>query len=176
MRDSKLISFYRGVGRDDRGRSLADVQRQSQHDLEDVHDYIQWMFPLPERSGANPHAPILTTSDIEEFNSSADLRSALLTSFSIMLMFYGLTLTENAGRMRVVPRSQFQERSRMWLRPGNHNFLRITRILRSLNTLGCQREAAAFFGCLKELYDQNSALIGRTTFGYWEEANRMGRG
>jgi hypothetical protein len=176
MMDSKLVSFYRGVGRDDRGRSLTDVQRQSQHDLEKVHDYIQWMFPLPEPSAANPGAPVLTASDIEEFNTNADLNSALRTSFSVMLTFYGLTLTEEAGRMRVVPGLQFQERSRAWLRPGNHNFLRITRILRCLNTLGCQHEAAAFFGWLKELYDRNSALIGHTTLGHWEEANRMGHG
>ena len=57
--ESRLMAFYRG-GRDDRGRRLEDVLGWDHHQLELVHDYIQWMFPLTERSMAQPSAPVLS--------------------------------------------------------------------------------------------------------------------
>ena len=44
--DSPIVQFYRGNGRDHRGRSLAEIVAWSDAMLESVHDYIQWMFPL----------------------------------------------------------------------------------------------------------------------------------
>jgi len=55
----RLVAFSEGSAPDDRGRFIGDVLRFDDEKLEDVHDFIQWLFPLPERSGANPLAPIL---------------------------------------------------------------------------------------------------------------------
>lgn len=51
-----LIGFYRDGAQDDCGRTLAKILSWPDDRLEAVHDFIQWMFPLPERSGANPAA------------------------------------------------------------------------------------------------------------------------
>jgi hypothetical protein len=170
MPESQLIAFYRGLGPDNSGRYLRDVQQQSLQDLEAIHNYIQWLFPLPEPSAAVPDSPVLTLQDRVEFRKDAGLRAALLQSFAIMLRFYGLELADINGQLRVTPAPSFPGRSQVWLTPHNHNFLRLTRILRSLNQLGCERHARALLEALQDLYERHSAAIGSTTFRYWQMA------
>ena len=84
MTSSRIVSYYRGEGLDDRGRSLREMQAQSLDELEHNHDYIQWLFPLPERSSANPSAPRLSAADIAAFADDAALRENLLRSLSLL--------------------------------------------------------------------------------------------
>ncbi len=52
-----VLAFYRGEAADARGRWWRDILAKSDEWLEATHDYIQWLFPLPERSAFNPDAP-----------------------------------------------------------------------------------------------------------------------
>ena len=170
MADSKLIAFFRGDGRDHRGRLLSHIHQYAFHDLERHHDYIQWLFPLPEPSGANPEAPLLSVEDIAAFKSDESLRKALVQSFELMLPFYGLELMYRDAVVEVVRNANFDERGNFWLMSGNHNFLRISRILQSLSLLGCGAHAVAFLKCLEGIYAQEASTIGDTTLGYWRRA------
>jgi hypothetical protein len=166
------VAFYGGDGRDHRGRSLSDIHAFDFSELEFNHDYIQWLFPLTEPSGANASAPLLSNDDIGRFQSDESLRTRLLRSFELTLTFFGLELADasGAGAISVRRADSFGERSQIWLRAGNHNFLRISRILRSLTLLGCSRYAAAFLECLEGIYAENQETIGNTTVGYWRRA------
>jgi hypothetical protein len=168
--ESALVAFYRGEGRDHRGRTLSDIHAFDFSELEFNHDYIQWLFPLPEPSGANASAPLLSKADIASFDSDDSLRTALLQSFELMLIFLGLELTDAQGAVSVQRAHHFDERRQAWLHAGNHNFLRISRILRSLTLLGCSRHATALLECLEEIYRKNPETIGETTAGYWRRA------
>ena len=170
MQGSRILDFYAGVAPDHRGRSLAQLQSQSLSALESNHDYIQWLFPLPERSSASAHAPILTPADIQAFEQSPVLRGSLLQSFSTMLKFYGFDLSEAVERLQVRRGRDFAARSAVWLTPFNHNYLRLTRILRSLQLLGCAPYADALFACLQELYREHADVVGEETFKYWKRA------
>ena len=169
-RVSALVAFYHGNGRDHRGRLLSHIRQYAFHDLERHHDFIQWLFPLPEPSGANPDAPLLTVEDIAAFRSDDSLRKTLLRSFTLMLQFYGLELVERGDDVEVARDIHFDERSREWLTSGNHNFLRISRILRSLSLLGLGALARAFLQALEDIYAENARTIGETTIGYWRRA------
>ena len=170
---SWIIRFYEGVVPDDRGRSLQQIWRWSDEKLERVHDYIQWLFPLPEPSSFNPEAPTLDQQAIREFRARAELRANMRSSFMRMLVFYGFKLIEE-DPLRVVPSESFIERSRNWLRLSNHNHLRITRILRSLRLVGLEEEAVALSRCLAALSEKESSSpeprISEETFGYWRAA------
>lgn len=168
--ESALIAFYRGNGRDHRGRLLSHVHQYSFESLERHHDYIQWLFPLGEPSSANPAAPLLTSADIAAFTADESLRTALLRSFRLMLEFYGLELVEDGDTVTVRQGDFFDEYSRIWLTPGNHNFLRITRILRSLSLVGLGTYAGAFLKCLEGVFVEHPRTIGETTLGYWRRA------
>jgi hypothetical protein len=87
--------------------------------------------------------------------------------------FYGLEA--RSGEQITVNRApNFAAKAAAWLSPGNHNHLRITRILRCLSLLGLEAEAKAFFDCLSEIYEdeQNKPMpaISDETILYWGEA------
>lgn len=166
----RIVAFYEGSAPDDRGRFLDDMLRFSDEQLEYIHDFIQWLFPLPERSGANPSAPILDDAAIGEFSRRPDLRAALRRSLDRMLAFYGFTWSGD----RIVKAPSFSERSRNWLHSGNHNHLRFTRILRSLRVLSEPRAARALFDTLCAIYDEQHRAgyngIARQSFEFWKNA------
>ena len=72
-----LLAFYRHQAPDHRGRWLQEIWRMPPSWLEQHHDYIQWLFPLPELSPVNPQAPRLTLEHRCEFLRDAALRQAL---------------------------------------------------------------------------------------------------
>jgi len=168
--ESRLLEFYRGHGRDHRGRLLSHILGFGLDELEFHHDYIQWLFPLPEPSGANASAPLLSQEDITIFTSDAALQQAVLRSFRLMLPFYGLDLFVRSGDVHVKRGGNFDERRVVWLTRGNHNFLRISRMLRSIALLGHQRYASAFLECLEDIYEEDALTIGDVTMGYWRRA------
>jgi hypothetical protein len=134
-----------------------------------VHDYIQWIFPLPERSGAKPSAPVLDAEAIAAIRANAEFQGRLRSAFLRMLAFYGFALDGDA----VVEGPRFATASRNWLHAGNHNHLRLTRMLRSLRVLGLEREAAALWGALRALYERETAgrrTITPETFAFWRRA------
>ena len=163
---SPIVLFYSGQGTDHRGRLLADIQQWPDDRLESVHDYIQWLFPLEEPSAFNPYAPLIDPETIEAFRRRADLRDGLRDSFRRMLRFYGLEMSDG----KVTLARNFGERSKDWLTPHNHNHLRITRILKSLRTLGLESEAQAFFERLSEIHHSGGRNITAETFRFWRSA------
>jgi Opioid growth factor receptor (OGFr) conserved region len=169
----ELVSFYSDTGPDNRGRFLREIQNWSDDELELTHDYIQWLFPLAERSSFNLNAPILNAYTINRFRSDADLRRRMQTSLVRMLAFYGLQMRATVP-LSVACAESFPERAENWLSPSNHNHLRITRILKSLCLLGLEDQASAFFRFLEVLYKMESAgpypRISLETFGYWRSA------
>ncbi len=164
---SRLLDFYAGEGTDSEGRRLAAIWDWGDDDLEAVHDFIQWLFPLPEPSNFNPDAPLLTDDDRRAFHGNALLQAHLERSFERILAFLGLTQTA-AGK--VVEAENFAARAReVWAAP-NHNWLRVTRILRSLTLLGQAEKARAFYNWLGDLYRSGRAPIPASTFRYWTAA------
>jgi hypothetical protein len=167
-----LVAFYLGQSTDNRGRTLDEIQSWDDSRLENVHDYIQWLFPLREASGPNPSAPVLDDAQIAAFRTSNELKGRLLESFKVMLSFYGLKYDDTSESPRIVKADWFERRKGYWLTPGNHNYLRITRILKSLQLLSLEEYAHAFLTFLEQLYKEEGERIGNTTFRYWKSAAR----
>jgi hypothetical protein len=162
---SQLTDFYRGTGADSEGRTLAELWRYSDDQLESVHDFIQWLFPLREPSRFNPDAPRLTDADLAEFRSDPALRANLLRSFEVFLAFLGLRHV--GGRVEKAP--DFDRKRDVWRYP-NHNWLRITRVLTGTRLLGLEAQGRAFFEFLREYRDGGESGITAETFRYWEAA------
>lgn len=169
MSRSSLVDFYSGTGRDFAGRSIDDIWRMSLDELEYTHDYIQWLFPLRERSGVQPDAPVLDDAIIAAF-AAANLHERIERSARVMARFYGFEISEDVGAFTLRWSGDFDERRRTWLTRGNHNFLRLTRIMKSLATLGHGALAVAWLAALESIFTENSDVIGRTTLDYWRGA------
>lgn len=162
--------FYSGEGTDHRGRTLQQILAWDDAVLEDEHDFIQWLFPLMEPSGVNPDAPVLSPDEIQQFRASADFQARVVGAFRRMLRFYGLQMTEIGRAIRIEKAPNFSTRRKNWITPRNHNFLRVTRILKSLSLLGLPLYAAALLACLTELFAEDGHIIGPVTFNYWQHA------
>jgi Opioid growth factor receptor (OGFr) conserved region len=163
-----LIAFYRGLAPDSEGRTLDQIRAFSDDEMEDVHDFIQWMFPLREPSRFNPDAPLLTDADVAAFRSDPALREALARSFARFLQFLGLAIEGD----RVVEGPDYASKSEVWRYP-NHNWLRITRVLASTRMLGLEAESEAFFSFLEGLHKPGKSGIDDRTFAYWAATRRI---
>ena len=139
-----LLAFYRHQAPDHRGRWLQEIWRMSPSWLEQHHDYIQWLFPLPELSPVNPQAPRLTLEHRCEFLRDAALRQELGRSLQLMLNFFGLAA--DAGIWRPAPNAPRAQHA--WLNRHNHNQLRITRMIRSLIACGLLNEGLQLQQCV----------------------------
>lgn len=96
-------------------------------ELEQTHDYIQWLFPLPERSEYNPDAPVLMPELAKYLKSDSFFQINFRAAQEAMFDFYGFdkALRFNPGRRNLSH----------WLVDFNHNHLRISRIIRSIKLL-----------------------------------------
>ncbi|XP_056465962.1 opioid growth factor receptor-like protein 1 [Gadus chalcogrammus] len=100
--------------------------------LEHNHNYIQWLFPLREQ-GLNFYAQELTQDEIKEFQTTREAKRRFLAAYALMLEFYGVRLLDKSGSVARGP--NWQDRFQH-LNESQHNYLRITRILKSLGELG----------------------------------------
>ncbi|KAL9077637.1 MAG: hypothetical protein Q9161_000009 [Pseudevernia consocians] len=170
-----LVRFYDPTiqAADPAGRTLSSILALPDTELEYCHDYIQLLFPLPERSAYHPTAPVIDAATFHAFRSRPDLQSQLTTALTRMLHFYGFApapASNAAADMAILPVAHFPRASRNWLQRFNHNHLRITRIIRSLRVLGLDEHAAAFHRALSAVYDGGRSGIGAKTMMFWTRA------
>jgi hypothetical protein len=118
----------------------------------------------------NARAPLLDAETVAAFRADEGLRANLALSLDVMLRFYGLEYDAAAGRVK--RRDDFAERARDWLSPGDHNHLRITRILKCLTALGLEDRARAFLDALAEVRRDYPDRIDPHTWRYWTDAVR----
>lgn len=163
---SQLLDYYRGTGTDAEGRRLSDTWPWSDARLESVHNFIQWWFPTPERSQYNAAAPLLSPDDIAAFHEEPELRAQLRRSLERILAFLGLALAPDGT---VIEGPKFATRADDVWAGFNHNWLRITRILRCLTLLGLAAEARAFHARLEALADAGYPIDAETQ-RYWKRA------
>jgi hypothetical protein len=149
---TRIIEFYSGRSVDHAGRSLETILSYHDTAIEDTHDFIQWLFPLKVASPANPYAPIVNEEVQAIFQRDADLRHNLLRALWRMLAFYGLRCDIGPDLRPVISRGEsFLEHAMGWLRPYNHNHLRLTRIMTCLRLLGLSDYSAALHQCLEDI-------------------------
>jgi Opioid growth factor receptor (OGFr) conserved region len=168
-----IIGFHSGKTPDHRGRYLREIQQWPDERLESTHDFIQWMFPLAETSAFHPQAPLLDAVAIAAFRSRPDLHRSVQRSFLRMLAFFGFQPRFDP-QLVIEPGPDFTIKSQHWFSAGNHNHLRISRILKSSRLLGLEKESGALFHCLAGIYQTERVkpdpAITRETFAFWRAA------
>ena len=160
----KIIRFLENKSPQSNGFYLQDILSFSDDELEKIHNYIQWCFPLPKKSFYNPLAPSLSKKDIAYIKESELIKNNLLSIFCKMMRFYGLIITEESyGFSKDI-------NDMHWLNKNNHNYLRLTRILISLNLLGFTSLSISLFNSLAAIYKATPDKIGEKTMHFWKNA------
>ena len=142
-----IVEFLKGAGTDAAGRTVFDVVALDDRSVEHTHDFIQWLFPLAEPSGANRRAPVLSAVDVEEVQACGMSQIALAAATDRMTAFYRFNTH--------------------WLVPHDHNHLRITRIIRSLRLLRGMDEADEFRDLILRLDDDAGRPVSIDSRRYW---------
>lgn len=90
-----------------------------------------------------------------------------------MLKFYGFEYTTVSKGIVINFSEEWKARKKNWLSKGNHNHLRITRILASMRILGLFDYSKAFFKVLSKLYysDEGAESISKESFEFWKRAS-----
>lgn len=145
---SDIVLFLAADGQDCAGRSFEDVLAFDDVEIERRHDFIQWLFPLPEPSRAVPGSPVLTAVDIAALRASQTAAGRLAAAATRMLDFY--------------------RANRRWRQSYDHNHLRITRIVTSLRLLAGDAAADAFKAAI--LSEAGRADINTDTLEFWRRA------
>lgn len=181
MKDAKMniLDFYCFNGTDSFGRTVEDMIKMTDDQLEASHDVIQWLFPLHEESNYNPDCPILNKEQVDVLlNDHRCRHEAQKKMYKVVLRFmrflgFDLQLplinqTNLYGGIYV--HDPVSEKNRKnWQTRGNHNHLRITRAIRSLRLFGLEEEAQRVFDAVsKSALEAN--CISENTMRYWTKA------
>lgn len=162
---SRITDFYLKNSANCDGLTLENIWSFSDEDLESSHDVIQWLFPTIEPSMFNPDAPSLSKKDIDLWGINPELKANLKESFNRFLSFAGFDYCDG----QIVLKSK---KKNVWW-GFNHNWLRITRVLNCLSTLGLELECKDLYQALKVMYESKEYEISDEVFSYWRKASRL---
>ena len=145
-----LVDFLNGTGPDHQGRYLRDIWDYDDKAIEQTHDFIQWMFPLTEKSMSVPGVPTLSAEDIEAIRTSEVARANLKKSAQWYLGFL--------------------QRNNHWIKSYDHNHLRITRVIKALNLLLSQRVALTLLNSVLEVAGDEVNSVNQNAIRFWRVA------
>lgn len=165
-----LLAFYTNTSPSAAGYWFDDIISWPDSRLEECHDYIQWIFPLPEPSMHQPDSPLLSEACLQAFVSDQALRKRVAAIFHRMLQFYGIG---DAIAGSVDGCSANESKPRQWVTTRNHNYLRLTRILRFMTLIGFTSEAAFLLRELERIAFVFPREIGAEVQAYWRRAVRL---
>jgi hypothetical protein len=115
---------------------------------EETHDFIQWLFPLPEPSRAVPSSPVATREDFLELESNPFLRMRSTVATARFLTFL--------------------DNTQKWRCASDHNHLRITRALRSLRLSGRFELSETLYLFVKDVL--KDVVVLDSNMKHWDSA------
>ncbi len=99
---------------DFKGRMIQDIWNYSDEEIEGIHDFIQFLFPLNKKSQSVFHGHYLETDDlVQSLKDDEKVKKNILKSSEWFLSFL--------------------KRHDYWKKEYNHNQLRITRVIECLS-------------------------------------------
>jgi len=143
---------------------IENILQWNYDDLERCHSYIQWLFPVDdEESKFNHNSKLITTTESELVCKNLTCSLRAIHSYNKMLNFWGFRLCHTTWKVFVGNEDRLR-----FLNGSRHNFLRITRVLKSMPLLGMFTLRQHFIDALYEqvlhgsLYNAYESMIN-----YW---------
>ena len=136
--------------------------------MEECHSFVQWLFPLHEESAFAVVYPILTPPHAAALAASEEARARMRAAEARFRVFLGLPAAAGAPPAAPPAAPVLNERTELWAHPGDHNLLRVTRIIRSLRFFGLDDLSAAFWRDVDAVAE--AAGLGAVTRAFWRQA------
>ena len=132
----EYVAFYRGERATTHGGHTIDaVLAFTENKLECGHTFIQWLFPMKAPSRAQPDAAphAFTDQAIRAMQHDTDVMIKVERATRMMLKHWGMCWELNTERFVFIENeTKYHQR----LGDGDHNQLRMTRVLVCLRSLG----------------------------------------
>ena len=176
-REGNWIKFLSGEEIQDESfkfKSCEEFRKASDKNLESHHDYIQVVFPNLERSGY-ANQDLYLNKNLEkwkELMQDEELRLKIQKNLNLnlirILKFFGfeVTLGEDSEITKLVAKNDG-----VAFIPGNHNSLRLTRVLKCLKIFGLDNEYNLIINSInsnKEIMTKiNKNLTLKKSYEYW---------
>ena len=156
--DQNLQFYANAITSQPNGATITEMHAQWAADygrLESHHGYIQWLFPLRERSRFNAQAQVLQPHEMLQFTPGSELQLRFYKTLQMMLNFWGMQIVDTTSNTTNaatptnanvhLPRTIRVDRciewkDRLWnTRQHSHNNMRLTRMLKCCGELGFER-------------------------------------
>lgn len=161
-----LMRFFRNEQPDNRDRYHKDILQFGKNEIEYKHDFIQWIFPTIEKSQFHPEAPTFEENFSERFQKDELAKSNYCRSCQMYLNYIGFRCVQ--GKIECIKQGQIYELP-------SHNYLRITRMLNSLNQVGNNTCSVNLYQALMKEVRADSNKIDERTIKYWKETQKVNR-
>jgi len=123
--------------------------------LEHHHGYVQWLFPIPE-DGVNPQAQRLHHHEAASIRADEVMQRRVARSLELMYDFYGIRVAD-WETVRLERTEHYETRYENLIQK-RHNWLRMTRILKSIGMLGLANHQAPLCRFLLEEMKEGNLL------------------
>ena len=143
---------------------FSDIMRWRSGDTpckaEEVHDFIQWVFPNANRSSVNAIEPI-KEDEAKAIRENPETLKKFIDGYEWFLNFLGIRLDRTTG----IPRTNddWSIRKAIIDNPINHNFQRLTRVLYALREFGLCNYMGYLYAFLLIYYEHSTAQCKQ----YW---------
>ena len=166
MNDDKFdINFFLGLALDSNRRSIHKILAFNEQEIENTHDFIQYIFPTIEKSNYNPNAPLISENLRRLFSENEVAQENFCKTCRLFLHFCGFRCAKSTELF--VPKLGGSFLSR----PG-HNLLRITRVLNSLNQIGKESCSRKIFSQIEAFNNAYPGDIPKDTYIIWKSTQK----
>lgn len=163
--DRFVINFFLGMALDSKKRSINDILAFNDQQIENTHDFIQYIFPTIERSNYNPNAPLISKNLKQLFSENELVQENFCKTCQLFLHFCGFMCAKSTELFAPNFGESFLSR------PG-HNLLRITRVLNSLNQIGKESCSHEIFLQIEKFNNTYPNEIPKETYRIWKNTQR----
>ena len=129
-----ILDFLEGVEPNINKLYIQDIWDLSDEEIENTHDFIQWLFPTDKPSRYNLAAPVLDKQDILNVQNSEKAQTNLKYSANWFL--------------------NFLDRHSYWIDKNDHNQLRIKRVKKCLRLLIDKKLSEKFLDRVNEFTER----------------------
>lgn len=114
------------------GRTYSQILKSTTQQLENDHQFIQWLFPLMEASAYISQSPIINLKELKvAMQNDPTIRQKMLASTAMMFKHWGLAIDNSCKESNPIVTNV-----RNLKRLNGHDGLRFSRLLQSLNYHG----------------------------------------
>ncbi len=153
------VDFLKGKTTDRHGRKITDFMNLSEREMEDDHEWIQWVFPINTPSPHNPFAGQIFDGASGYFRQGSKLADQQFN----FLNKYSDSIGLGWRNGKPDPQKFFSVIND----PYNHHVKRISRVLKHLMLTGKHYTAKHWFSWLLQMIGYNPNVISGYTVALW---------